>query len=161
MKIGNILICNMLNHDKKISTLFILLSFVLFTQCSIGTDIYVQNLTSTTVKFKIFYKRPLSALSFYKKNQFVYAERIVNPKMFKQEIMKDLKFQKLSDSAIVLELPKLSTTRIEQTSNTNYYRYLDYIEYNGKKLELEDFVAIADRKGPHIVYTIKPRRSYD
>jgi hypothetical protein len=147
---------------KRIYILFLLIIVTSFTQCSIPTHIYVQNLTAETVKFKIVYKRPITELSYYQHDKiFDYTEGIVSPKMFRQETLKTLKFQKVGDSAMAIELPKLSTARIENTNNTSYYLYIDYIEYNEKKLELEDFIAIGKRKGSHVVYTIKPHRNYN
>lgn len=140
---------------KKTNILLLLIVAALFIQCSFRSDIYIQNLSSENVRLKIVYKIPIAKLSYYGTAKIDFMTGIINPKKYRrQKNLKTLEYHQLNDSTIVIEIPKNSTTRIITTSNQSYRSFLDYVEFDGKKFSVNDFLAISQLKGKHYIYKI-------
>ncbi len=120
------------------------LSFIfilIFLGCSYSTDFYIQNLTGTKRIITINYHYPVSkainndSVSF----GFHYENEILSPKAFRKiKKLKSLEKIEMKDSAIVLEVPPNSTTRIDKSYNGRWRYMIKSVEVDGKVFNTED-----------------------
>ncbi|WP_347217196.1 hypothetical protein [Chryseobacterium sp.] len=115
-----------------------LLSFIfvlMFSACSYLTDFYIQNLTGTKKIIEINYNYPVSKAI---NNDpagfgFNYENEILSPKAFRKiKNPKSLEKIEVKDSAIVLEVPPNSTTRIDKSHNGRWRYMIKSVEVDGK-----------------------------
>ncbi len=117
---------------------------------------------SNDVLFKVTYNidiNELSELPDYGSNHFEvdYKKGILNPKEFsKINEVNIIKKQRLNNNTLSVLIPKNSTVRIEETFNMSYIHYIDYIEYDNKKISINDLINLSKRqKQSNYIYTIK------
>lgn len=132
---------------------------VLFTAlvcagCSVKTDLFVQNLTREKVSFKIVYARNVD-FTKHSEQLFYYTDSIVNPKAFKKaKNLKALKPEAINDSAIVIEIPENTTTRVNTNHNQLYFEEIDYIEFGNQKLSIKEFYNLTTGQNRQRVFKI-------
>ncbi len=117
---------------------------------------------SNDVLFKVTYNidiNELSELPDYGSNHFEVdcKKGILNPKEFsKINEVNIIKKQRLNNNTLSVLIPKNSTVRIEETFNMSYIHYIDYIEYDNKKISINDLINLSKRqKQSNYIYTIK------
>tara|TARA_R110002124_G_scaffold172725_1_gene340322 strand:+ start:161 stop:535 length:375 start_codon:yes stop_codon:yes gene_type:complete len=117
---------------------------------------------SKDVLFKVTYNidiNELSELPDYGSNHFEvdYKKGILNPKEFSK--IKDVNIiekQQLNNNTLSILIPENSTVRIEETFNMSYIHYIDYIEYDNKKLSINDLIDLSKRqKQSNYIFMIK------
>jgi len=141
---------------KNFRLLLLIIPLLFLCGCSIGTDIYIQNLTTEDKSIVVKYKLPIKDLPSYKRVEIPYVNALKTPKEFnKINDPNFLKFEQVDEYSITMKIPKESTVRIETTSNTRYYEYLDSFELNQKTISLQDILENSKRKGAHYIYHIK------
>lgn len=127
---------------KSIPIAFLSVVFVLlFSGCSYLTDFYIQNLTGSKKIIKINYNYPVSKAinndpaSF----RFNYENEVLSPRAFRKiNNLKFLEKMELKDSAIVLEIPPNSTTRIDKSHNGRWRYMIKSVEVDGKTFSTEE-----------------------
>lgn len=108
---------------------------LVLSACSYLTEFYIQNLTGSKKIIKINYNYPVSKAI---KNDpssfgFNYENKILSPKAFRKiNNLKSLEKIEVKDSAIVLEIPPNSTTRIDRSHNGRWRYMIKSIEVDGK-----------------------------
>lgn len=115
---------------------FLSIVFILvLSGCSYLTEFYIQNLTGSKKIIKINYNYPVSKAinndpaSF----GFNYKNEILSPKAFRKiKNLKSLEKIEIKDSAIVLEIPPNSTTRIDKSHNGRWRYMIKSVEVDGK-----------------------------
>ncbi|WP_178984713.1 hypothetical protein [Winogradskyella helgolandensis] len=147
---------------KKIKLFSLLIILTLFISCTTKSDLFIQNIMSNDVLFKVTYNidiNELSELPDYGSNHFEvdYKKGILNPKEFsKINEVNIIKKQRLNNNTLSVLIPKNSTVRIEETFNMSYIHYIDYIEYDNKKISINDLINLSKRqKQSNYIYTIK------
>jgi hypothetical protein len=140
---------------KVIRIFFIFSTLALLSNCSIRTDLFVQNFTSENILVKITYNNPIE-ISRYKDYTLRYENGIVKPKHFtKNKTLKSLKINQINEYFLSIEIPKNSTARIVATSNSRYYNDIKSIELNSEKLTIEDFMALTVGQQTDQIYKIE------
>ncbi|WP_179319461.1 hypothetical protein [Winogradskyella helgolandensis] len=147
---------------KKIKLFSLLIILTLFISCTTKSDLFIQNIMSNDVLFKVTYNidiNELSELPDYGSNHFEVdcKKGILNPKEFsKINEVNIIKKQRLNNNTLSVLIPKNSTVRIEETFNMSYIHYIDYIEYDNKKISINDLINLSKRqKQSNYIYTIK------
>lgn len=142
----------------KLRVLLCFLSLFLFCGCSIRTDLYIQNLTENNLKITIKYKNSIiDRIDENYELTFNFVNGVVPPKSFEDEInLQSLDKTIINDSTIVVELPKLSTVRIEKSTNNMWLHYsIDYIEIKEKQIFAEEIKSKSVKIKSDYVYKIK------
>ncbi len=141
---------------KNFRLLLLIIPLLFLFGCSISTHIYIQNLTTEDKFIVVKYKVPVKDLPSYKRVEIPYINALKTPKEFnKINNPNFLKFEQVDEYSIKIKIPQQSTLRIETTSNTRYYEYLDSFELNQKNISLQDILENSKRKGAHYIYQIK------
>ncbi|MGH1516387.1 hypothetical protein [Chryseobacterium sp. JK1] len=144
---------------KQIRFLLVMVFLFALSGCSISTDFYLQNLTDTKKTVTINYKKKLLddlKRPFHKDLNFNYEDEVLSPKDFKKiKNLKTLEKIEIKDSAITMELNPHSTTRIDQTYNSSWYRRINSVDIDGKKYSIQELEKNAERIRTDYVYTIK------
>lgn len=115
-----------------------LLSFIfvlIFSGCSYLTDFYIQNLTTIKKVVKINYNYSISKAIANDPDSFGfnYENTIWSPQAFRKiKNLKSLENIEVKDSAIVLEVPPNSTTRIDKSHNGKWIYMIKSVEIDEK-----------------------------
>lgn len=121
---------------KSITIIF--LSFILVTvlsACSYLTDFYIQNHNRSKKIIKINYNYHVSKAINNNPDSFVfnYENEILSPRAFRKvKNLKSLEKIEVKDSAIVLEIPPNSTTKIAKSYNGRWRYMIKSVEVEGK-----------------------------
>ncbi|BAP30914.1 uncharacterized protein CHSO_1877 [Chryseobacterium sp. StRB126] len=121
---------------KLVTIGFLSVAFVLvLSGCSYLTEFYIQNLTGSKKIIKINYNYPVSKAinndpaSF----GFNYENEVLSSKAFRKiNNLKSLEKIEVKDSAIVLEIPPNTTTRIDKSHNGRWRYMIKSVEADGK-----------------------------
>lgn len=108
---------------------------LVFSGCSYLTDFYIQNLTATKKILKINYNYPISKVINNDSTNFGfnYENGILSPKAFRKiKNLKSLQKIEVKDSAVVLEIPPNSTTRIDKNHNGRWRYMIKSVQVDGK-----------------------------
>ena len=130
-----------MNINAMIRVLLAGLFVFLFWGCSWITDFYIQNLTGTKKIIKITYNYSVSKAinSDPASFGFNYENEILSSKAFRKiKNLKSLEKIEVKDSAIVLEVPPNSTTRIDQSHNGRWRYMIKSVEIDGKAFSPEE-----------------------
>ena len=86
----------------------------------------------------------------------MYQNGILTPKQFeKSKELLDIEQQQISDSTLLITIPKNSTVRIASTSNTYFANKIKSIEYNDKVLTIDEVLKNSTSKHWKITYKIQ------
>ena len=115
------------------------------------------NLTSKNLILEIIFNTPIE-ISEYENYKLRYLDGAVDPKIFlKNEKLKSLKINKSDQNLLTIEIPKNSTSRIEATSNSRYYRTIKEIHFNGKKYSITEFMEQTVGKNTDRIYKVNEK----
>ena len=138
----------------KLYSIFIISSLYLFG-CSFRSDLFIQNFKNDDIQFKIVYNIKIDS-TWHKKHILKYVNHIIDPRSFNSnKPISTLDFQTLNDSTIVIKIPKNSTSRIAAETNMGYLNKIESIEFNNKKLSIEEFYNTSVGNNTYRIFKIK------
>ena len=141
---------------KNLKIIIFLFTLFVLNSCSVATPFFIQNTTQNTIKLKIIYNYPIEDLSNYGNYKIVYQNGNLTPKQFeKSKELLDIEQQQISDSTLLITIPKNSTVRIASTSNTYFANKIKSIEYNDKVLTIDEVLKNSTSKHWKITYKIQ------
>lgn len=144
---------------KLIKIFLVITALQLLFGCSVSTEFYIQNLTSSGQIIKINYREKISNYlkqDFYGRQAFQYENGIVDPKTFiKNNNLKSLEKMIVDDSTIMVELPANSTTRIAKSMNYNWQSKILRIEIQDQKYSIADLEKKAQKVKYDYIYQIE------
>ena len=144
---------------KQIKIFIGFISLFLLFGCSVSTEFFIQNLTSSKQIIKINFKEKIPNYleqDTYGWLGFNYINEIVKPEYFiKNKNLKSLKKTFVKDSAISVELPAFSTTRIVKSKNYNWQSRLQSIEIQNQKYTIKDLEKRAKKIKYDYIYQIE------
>lgn len=127
--------------------------------CSVSTEFFIQNLTTSQQIVKIKYKEKISKYliqDFYKMQAFEYKNGIVNPKNFnKNNNAQSLEIMLVNDSTLMVELPANSTARIAKSMNYQWKSKLENVEIQNQKYSIKDLEKKSQKVKYDYIYQIK------
>lgn len=144
---------------KQIKIFIGFISLFLLFGCSVSTEFFIQNLTSSKQIIKINFREKIPSYleqDTYGWLGFNYINEIVKPEYFiKNKNLKSLKKTFVKDSAISVELPAFSTTRIVKSKNYNWQSRLQSIEIQNQKYTIKDLEKRAKKIKYDYIYQIE------
>ncbi|KQS91745.1 hypothetical protein [Chryseobacterium sp. Leaf394] len=144
---------------KQIKIFIGFISLFLLFGCSVSTEFFIQNLTSSKQIIKINFREKIPNYpeqDTYGWLGFNYINEIVKPEYFiKNKNLKSLKKTFVKDSAISVELPAFSTTRIVKSKNYNWQSRLQSIEIQNQKYTIKDLEKRAKKIKYDYIYQIE------
>lgn len=149
-----LILCNSLKYSLD------LLFFLLLFSCSIPTEFFIQNLTSSKHIIKINYKKKISNYLInddYRRLSFNYENGILKPGYFNRNKndLKSLKKTVINDTIIMIEVPANSTTRIEKTHNYSWHWTIKSVEIDNQEYSMEELGKKAEKKRNNYMYKIE------
>lgn len=134
--------------------------FLLLFGCSIPTEFFIQNLTSSKHIIKINYKKKISNYLIsddYGRLSFNYENGILKPGYFNRNKnnLKSLEKTVISDTIIMIEVPASSTTRIEKTHNYNWHWTIKSVEIDNQEYSMEELGQKAEKIRNNYIYKIE------
>lgn len=128
--------------------------------CSIPTEFFIQNLTSSKHIIKINYKKKISndlINDDYGRLSFNYENGILKPGYFNRNKnnLKSLEKTVINDTIIMIEVPANSTTRIEKTHNYSWHWTIKSVEIDNQEYSMKELGKKAEKKRDNYIYKIE------
>ncbi len=143
---------------KQIKTFLGLVTLLLLFSCSVSTEFFIQNLTSSKQTVTINFRKNI--FSNLKNGDdirvgFTYENRIVKPGEFRKS--KNLKYMEKAvvNESITFEIPANSTLRIEKSDNFDLKSTVKNVKINDKKYLIEDLFKKAEKIKYNYIYKIE------
>lgn len=143
---------------NNLSKTVLLMFFLIFFECTIPTDFYIQNHTNEIKTIKIKYKSNFSN----KLKEPIYFEQIdelIKPKNFKKSKEKNnikVKVINFDESLLGFELQPTSTIRIVKSKNFIWLnKLIDYVFIDEEKIEMLEIKISSEKIKNDYVYKIR------